>query len=246
MQVSASVEQRRQELHAPLLGDEEACCSLEHFDGHDGDDEDEEMMLMSDGNDNDHNDDGKNTTMTTATAVCCNDTVIIWIILPCLLLSQFGMAFVLHDESTAHLSWPICNFSIFLFCVTAWLFRHACADHHTQQQAQQVSSDGDVDKNSTHSDISPLPVLLLLAPEICMDIILALVLFNQVELGFVAMLISMLLLSGFVVVTTADYLYCRHRRRRHQHKDAQEEQQQEVQEEEEEEETVALSKVYIV
>jgi hypothetical protein len=176
------------DLHAPLLGDEEVscCCRQEYDDAHFVKNEstrhhphhhDHDMMMAED----DINDTTDNTT-----SFCCNDTVIIWIILPGLLLSQFGMAFALHDERTAHLSWHICNFSIFLFCVTGWLFRHACVDARLEQ-----------------------PVVLLLAPEICMDIILALVLFNQVELGFIAMLASMLVLSGFVVVTTAHFLYCR-------------------------------------
>lgn len=205
---AASAEETRQALYAPLLGDE-ACCSQEynHHQHHDHDDDDvaDTMMMMMDDDDD------------IITSLCCNDTVIIWVILPCLLLSQFGMAFLLHDENTAHLSWPICNFSIFLFCITAWLFRHACADSKMKT-----------------------PVLWLLAPEISMDIVLALVLFNQVELGFITLLASMLVLSGFVVVTTAHHLFCRRRESRNNSHDDHE--QEEVQEEEK----IAIAQVFIV
>jgi hypothetical protein len=111
---------------------------------------------------------------------CCWLTV-----LPALLLSQFGMVFWLHDERTAHLSRTIFNLSIGLFVVTAWLYRHACADARVES------------------------LLILLLPEILMDVVLGLVLFNQVALGYMVLLGSMLTLSTFVVGSTTMVLYNR-------------------------------------
>jgi hypothetical protein len=122
---------------------------------------------------------------------CCNEDMIMWIVLPALLLSQFGMAFWMHDERTGHLSWTIVNLSIGLFGVTAWLYRHACADARVET------------------------ILILLLPEILMDVVLGLVRFNQVALGYMVLLGSMLTLSTFVVGSTTMVLYkrrCREQR----------------------------------
>lgn len=114
----------------------------------------------------------------------CSEDFIMWVILPSLLFSQFGMAFLMHDARTTSLSFTVVNISIVLFVVTAWLYRHACADANIQT------------------------IALLLLPEILMDVVLGLVLFNQVELGFLVLLVSMLCLSSFVVLSTATFLYC--------------------------------------
>lgn len=111
------------------------------------------------------------------------DGLILWVGLPTLLFSQFGMAFMMHDESTATLSWTIVNLSIILWVVTTWLFRHACNDSKIKT------------------------IFILLMPEILMDVVLGLVLFNRVALGFMVLLVSMLCLSSFVVVSTAAFLY---------------------------------------
>mmetsp|Transcript_10212 Transcript_10212/g.19599 ORF Transcript_10212/g.19599 Transcript_10212/m.19599 type:complete len:194 (+) Transcript_10212:90-671(+) len=114
----------------------------------------------------------------------CSEDFIMWVILPTLLFSQFGMAFLMHDVRTSSLSFTVVNISIVLFVVTAWLYRHACADVKIQT------------------------IALLLLPEILMDVVLGLVLFNRVELGFMVLLVSMLCLSSFVVISTATFLYC--------------------------------------
>lgn len=116
------------------------------------------------------------------TAMCSED-FIMWVILPTLLFSQFGMAFLMHDVHTSSLSFTVVNISIALFIVTSWLYRHACVDANIQT------------------------VALLLLPEILMDVVLGLVLFNRVELGFMILLFSMLCLSSFVVISTALFLY---------------------------------------
>lgn len=113
----------------------------------------------------------------------CSEDFIMWVILPTLLFSQFGMAFLMHDDRTATMSWTIVNLSIVLFVITAWLYRHACHDANIKT------------------------IALLLLPEILMDVVLGLVLFDRVALGFMVLLISMLCLSSFVVVSTAIFLY---------------------------------------
>lgn len=114
----------------------------------------------------------------------CTESFIMWVILPTLLFSQFGMAFLMHDERTATMSWTIVNLSIALFVITSWLYRHACKD----------------------ANITTVAIVLL--PEIVMDVVLGLVLFNQVALGFMVLLVNMLFLSTFVVIASASFLYC--------------------------------------
>lgn len=116
---------------------------------------------------------------------------IMWVVLPTLLFSQFGMAFLMKDERTANMSCTVVNLSIVLFVITSWLYRHACHDAKVKN------------------------ILVLLMPEILMDVVLGLVLFNKVALGFMVLLVSMLFLSTFVVVTTATFLYFE---RKQQHK----------------------------
>lgn len=111
------------------------------------------------------------------------DSFVMWFILPTLLLSQFGMAFMMHDERTSNMSWTIVNVAIALFVMTAWLYRHTCHD----------------------ANIKKIGILLM--PEILMDVVLGLVLFDQVSLGFMVLLFGMLCLSTFVVVSTAAFLY---------------------------------------
>lgn len=112
-----------------------------------------------------------------------NEGFVMWVVLPTLLFSQFGMAFLMHDERTACMSWTVVNLSIVLFVVTAWLYRHACTDANVKM------------------------IAILLMPEILMDVVLGLVLFNRVALGFMVLLASMLCLSSFVVISTAAFLY---------------------------------------
>ena len=114
----------------------------------------------------------------------CSEDFIMWVILPTLLFSQFGMAFLMHDVRTSSLSFTIVNISIVLFVLTAWLYRHACVDVNIRN------------------------ISLLLLPEIVMDVVLGLVLFNRVEMGFMVLLVSMLCLSSFIVLSTATFLYC--------------------------------------
>jgi hypothetical protein len=108
---------------------------------------------------------------------------VIWIVLPALLYLQFGMAFCLSPvEATTGLSWSVVNYSIVLFVVTTFLFRQSARD----------------------CDLTGTAVLLL--PEILMDIILGLVLFDKVVAAFLFMLVSMLVLAVFVVLSSVHVL----------------------------------------
>jgi hypothetical protein len=105
------------------------------------------------------------------------DQVVVWIILPTLLFLQFGMAFYMSDvEAVTGLRWTVVNYSIVLFVVTAVLFRQAA-----------------IDCKWTHS-------LIILLPEILMDVILGMVLFDKIVMAFLFMIFSMLSLAMFVVV----------------------------------------------
>jgi hypothetical protein len=105
------------------------------------------------------------------------DHVVVWIILPSLLFLQFGMAFYMSNvEAVTGLRWSVVNYSIVLFVITAVLYRQAAVD------CKWTSS------------------FIVLLPEILMDIILGMVLFDKIVAAFLFMLISMLCLAMFVVV----------------------------------------------
>jgi hypothetical protein len=105
------------------------------------------------------------------------DHVVVWIILPALLFLQFGMAFYMSNvEAVTGLRWSVVNYSIVLFVVTAVLYRQAAVD------CKWTSS------------------FAILLPEILMDVILGMVLFDKIVMAFLFMLLSMLGLAMFVVV----------------------------------------------
>jgi hypothetical protein len=105
------------------------------------------------------------------------DHVVVWIILPALLFLQFGMAFFMSDvEVVTGLRWSVVNYSILLFVATSVLYRQAAVD------CKWTSS------------------FIILLPEIIMDVILGLVLFDKIVMAFLFMLVSMLGLAIFVVV----------------------------------------------
>jgi hypothetical protein len=105
------------------------------------------------------------------------DHVVVWIILPALLFLQFGMAFYMSNvEAVTGLRWSVVNYSIVLFVVTAVLYRQAAVD------CKWTSS------------------FIILLPEILMDVILGMVLFDKIVMAFLFMLLSMLGLAMFVVV----------------------------------------------
>jgi hypothetical protein len=135
----------------------------------DGDDYEDDGNEMDDDDDDDHH-------------LLISDEVMIFLVLPCLMFSQFGMAFLMHDESTTHLSWSIVNFSIFLYWVTAWLYQHACLDSKIET------------------------VLVVLLPEILMDVILVIVWLDQVQVGLFVLLVSVIALSALAFAMTAKEL----------------------------------------
>jgi hypothetical protein len=110
-----------------------------------------------------------------------DNSFITWALLPCLLFIQFGMPFYIHDKATASLSWSLVNFVILLYVAAVWIYRQACID----------------------SNIGSIVMLLL--PELLMDIVLALILFNRVVLALAALLASTMLLSTFVIFTMIRY-----------------------------------------
>jgi hypothetical protein len=107
------------------------------------------------------------------------DNCVVWVVLPALLFLQFGMCFYMTSvEATAGLRWSVVNYSIVLFVITAILYRQSAKDCKLTNSAA------------------------ILLPEILMDIILGLVLFDKVVAAFLFMLGSMLCLSLFVVLSS--------------------------------------------
>ena len=104
------------------------------------------------------------------------DVILGWIILPLLLFVQFYLAFVddQNKDLTHLLDYPTVNWSIVLYCITSWLFRHSC------------------------QDLGLTNTVFLVLPEIGMDIVLALVLFHQVVYAYLTLLLCMLLLALWV------------------------------------------------
>ncbi|EEC48189.1 predicted protein [Phaeodactylum tricornutum CCAP 1055/1] len=146
-------------LHIPLLG-----VRLEECGGYDEEMASDIELL-----------DGENEENSNKSTLC--GFLLGWIILPILLFVQFGLAFTDEAQSTQDLQWKIVNFSIALFVVTSWLFRHACRD------------------------INPSSLAIPLLPEMMMGIVLGLVLFGKVVLGFFFLLVSMLCLALFVAIS---------------------------------------------
>jgi hypothetical protein len=114
----------------------------------------------------------------------CYDVFIIWVALPVLLFIQFGVAFLAQDETTRNLSWPVVNVSIVLFALTVWLYRESCID-------SKITS-----------------CLLVLLPEIILNTVLILVLFNKTPVAFYLLLLGMELLSVLAIIATVRFLYC--------------------------------------
>jgi hypothetical protein len=173
--IEASVAVPYEELRSPLLG----------VNPNEAIDEEQQVhhikVFLRDG-DHDDGDNAETDQENGDAHLLFSDEVMIFFFLPCLMFSQFGMAFLMHDESTKHLSWSIVNFSIFLYWVTAWLYQHACQD----------------------SKIETLLVVLL--PEILMDVILVIVCLDKVPLGLFVLLVSVIGLSTFAFMVTARLL----------------------------------------
>ena len=117
---------------------------------------------------------------------CCSDSVL-RCILYMLMVLQFGQAFyVKHDLAlTTTTSFGMVLLSVLLFALTARLYRFSARDVH-------VTS----------------PAVVLLLPEIIVNIILCLILVDQSTMAFALLLTSMFVLSIFVVVVSATSLWC--------------------------------------
>lgn len=105
------------------------------------------------------------------------DIIMAWIILPTLLFIQFYLAFRADSYDTQSLSQPSVYSSILLFVITSCLFRHTCAD-------QKIKS-----------------TVILVLPEIVMDVVLLLILVSKTEEAYLTLLLSMFLLSLYVCIS---------------------------------------------
>jgi hypothetical protein len=106
------------------------------------------------------------------------EIVVVEAALPALLFMQFGMAFSRSpvDDSTAGLRWSLCNYSIVLFVITAF---------HYRQHVYVFKP--------------PCSKFLILLPEIFMNIILILLLFDKIVAAFWLLLGSMHSMAALVL-----------------------------------------------
>jgi hypothetical protein len=132
--------------------------------------------------------------------VTCQDTTFLLLVFPALIAIQFGIVFwsisnnnnTTNSESTSvpkitvalvdH--WPVVNATIALFAISTWLYRL------TLQECRVTN------------------VVLLLVPEILLNIVLGLVLFGQALWGFTVLLVSLLALCSLVVLHGVYQLFC--------------------------------------
>jgi hypothetical protein len=111
------------------------------------------------------------------------DNCVAWFVFPALLFLQFGMAFCMSGKATTIQmglwGWSVLSYVIFLFVVNAALYREAIKDY-------KLTWTGAV----------------IVAPEIFINIILFLVIFDQLVAAFLFMLGSILFLTTVVAVVS--------------------------------------------
>jgi hypothetical protein len=111
------------------------------------------------------------------------DTFFFTFALHVLLFVQFGLAFYRFPiGTTTGLRWSVVNYSIFLYVITTSIYRHAAKNCKSACSA------------------------FILLPEIFIDIMLLLVLFNKVVAAFLFLLVSMLCLAFLVVAYSIQVL----------------------------------------
>ena len=111
------------------------------------------------------------------------DMVFFMFALHTLLFVQFGMAFSTFPvEATTGLSWSVVNYSIILYVITTTVYRQVAKDWKLAYSA------------------------VVLLPEILIDVMLVLILFNKVVTAFLFLLFSVLCLTFLVVVNSTRVL----------------------------------------
>jgi hypothetical protein len=184
-------QQQRQQpaLHTPLLGDEcydngNDTTKTPESSSHQG------SHTVEKPGDNNHDEDRR---LSQVDILFPFNFLIVWIVMPLFLLTQFGFAFA-HQHAdheattrtTSSVSWSAVNVNICIFVVTVWLYRQACIDSSIRN-----------------------PVLLLL-PETMTNIILAILVFDVHKTfeAFVVLLIGIELMSVLALVATVHCFYC--------------------------------------
>lgn len=117
--------------------------------------------------------------------VTCRDTTILLLLFPLLLMAQFGLIFSNPMlDSSLGVSWSTVNYVIVLFAITSWLYRHTLAD-------LKVSN-----------------LLLLVMPEIFLNVVLGLVLWGNAAMGFTGLLSCLFVFGLFVTLSSLRILIC--------------------------------------
>jgi hypothetical protein len=107
---------------------------------------------------------------------------IITLLLPALLLLQFGTAFAVHDESIAGLQWHVVSFSIGLFTITSFLYHKTLAD-------ERITS-----------------IAVNLIPEMVTILVIVLIFIRMLQEAFLAMVCGVLFMALIVVASSIHLL----------------------------------------
>lgn len=120
----------------------------------------------------------------------CWDYSCLFFIMPTLLLIQFYVAF--RVESHTNISQNAVAFTIFLFMAASYMYKTCIQQDHNEWMQQRRPS---------------AQQLILLAPEILMDIVLGVVLVSSVAHAFEALLYATMALAIVVILSTGSTLY---------------------------------------
>jgi FlaA1/EpsC-like NDP-sugar epimerase len=104
------------------------------------------------------------------------DNLLKWFLLPSLLLLHFSVTFSRNAEGVEYIEFSQIFITVICFCISSHLYRQACDD----------------------SDIECEWILYL--PECCMDALMGLILFRQVELAFTLLIVCKIVLNAVVIL----------------------------------------------
>lgn len=189
------------ELTVPLLGTEALCNNVYDKEAKNTNMDDSSVSIYSVTSTNDDDEDDADSACETRCTMTCtlhgdddqdddNDNdhscfyehLIILFVLPILLFLQFWMALSVsehHNEAeTSQLDWGTVSYSIILFMISSFLYRKSI-------NILKIDS-----------------IAIQLVPEICMDVVLALVSFHHVIYGFLFMIFATFAMALFSAISS--------------------------------------------
>jgi hypothetical protein len=121
-----------------------------------------------------------------ASEECTNvwDQLWLFLVLPGLVLAQFGMSFYYQHPATGGLSWTLVNFSVGLLTVISYMYRQSIHDAR-----RYLIPDCFLSGSSWKYSMAMTVIIIL--PEITMDVVLALVFVGYIKASFLLILNAM-------------------------------------------------------